>query len=554
MRAHKPWLITALLLALLPAPRAALADADAGAHERSVVRIGVLAHRGSEAALYAWRPTAAYLTRTIPGREFIVVPLTNSTIGPAVAQGHVDFVITNPGSYAALEAHHGVTRLLTLRNLRQGQSYTRFGAVIFTRADRTDIASLADLRGKSFMAVRPDAFGGYLMALREMRDAGLDPARDLAHVAFAGLPQDGIVFAVRNGVVDAGTVRTDTLERMAGEGLIALEDFKIINRQEAAGFPFLLSTRLYPEWAFARTARTNEELAHRVGTALLQLPSDGPEARASRSAGWTMPLDYTAVHELLRELRVAPYDSVEDIELGSLVRQYGYWLIVLALAVLLSVATALHILRINWQLRASQTRLISLTRELEHANHVLKQLSMQDGLTGLANHRYFEGALAREWARCDRERRPLSLLMTDIDHFSQHNDRHGHPAGDECLRQVAAALRASVCRPSDLLARYGGDAFAVLLPNTELAGARLVAERIRACVAKLRLEARDDALAHVTVSVGVATMVPDGDNDMHMLIEVADEALYQAKAAGRNRVVVRPGRTAPAEDELVPPH
>ena len=166
------------------------------------VRIAVLAHRGEEMAVSAWQPTAAYLTRAVPGHRFVIVPLMNATLPPAVADGRVDFVITNPGSYAGLEAGYGVTRMLTLRNLRQGKPYTRFGAVIFTRADRADIDTLADLRGKSFMGVRRGAFGGYQMAWRELKAAGLNPDRDFAPLEFGGLPQDNIVYAVRDRRID----------------------------------------------------------------------------------------------------------------------------------------------------------------------------------------------------------------------------------------------------------------------------------------------------------------------------------------------------------------
>lgn len=301
---------------------------DAAAHQ-PVIGIAVLAHRGEAAALANWQPTADYLTRAIPTHRFVIVPLMNATIGPAVAAKKADFVLTNPGSYVTLEAKYGVTRMLTLRNLRQGAAYTRFGAVIFTRADRNDIQTLTDLKGKSFMGVRKDAFGGFMMAWHELRAAGVDPLNDFKRLEFAGLPQDNIVNAVRDGKIDAATVRTDTLERMAAAGKIDLAQFKVIGVRRHEGFPFLVSTRLYPEWAFARLPHVSEALAQQVAIALLSLPSDSRAARAGESAGWTVPLDYTPVHELYKELRIGPYEDHGKVSLLDAARQHWPWIVAL---------------------------------------------------------------------------------------------------------------------------------------------------------------------------------------------------------------------------------
>jgi len=543
---RNPTVLALIVSISLVLPQTVHTDTTASEAENTPVRIGVLAHRGAEAAIAAWQPTAEFLTRTV-GREFHIVPLNNTTLPSAVAEGQVHFVITNPGSYAELELNYGVTRMLTLRNLREGEPYTRFGAVIFTRADRTDIRTLQDLRGKSFAGVRADAFGGYQMALLELRRAGINPDRDFSRLAFSGLPQDQIVLAVRDREVDAGTVRTDTLERMASEGLIALEDFRILNPQAYPDFPFVVSTRLYPEWAFARTGRVHDQLGYDVGLALLQLTPDSPEARASQSAGWTVPLDYTPAHELLRELRAGPYKDIDRIDLGALLEQYWYWFLLMLAGFALLITVGGYILHMNRRLHASQDMLMGLTRELEESNRVLQQLSAQDGLTGLANHRHFEEVFAREWARCARDEYPISLLMADIDHFKRFNDRYGHPAGDQCLRRVAATLRGAVRRPADLVARYGGEEFAIILPGTDASGAYRVAERARAAVEALLLEHNEGGqTSRVTVSVGACTMVPNQDSPHAMLIAAADAALYCAKDQGRNCVVVHEERDTSA--------
>ncbi len=330
------------------------------------VRIGVLAHREESSEL--WSPTAEYLTRQIPGHRFHIVPLNNQTIGPAVEHNDVDFVLTNPGSYIGLETQYGVTRMLTLRNLRQGKPYTVFGSVIFTRAGRADIETLYDLRGKSFMAVDKDAFGGFLMAWRELKDHGIDPFRDFSELLFAGLPQDPIVYAVRDGKVDAGMVRTDMLERLAADGKIRFEEFRILNPQRASGFPFALSTRLYPEWPFAKARHTSDELAQKVAIALLGLAPEHPAAKASKSAGWTVPLDYTPVHDLYRELRVGPYADYGRLSAGEMLRFYWRWIVAALGAFIALGSVAFYILRLNRVLSHSQTQLLKTSHDLERAN------------------------------------------------------------------------------------------------------------------------------------------------------------------------------------------
>jgi len=177
---------------------------------------------------------------------------------------------------------------------------------------------------------------------------------------------------------------------------------------------------------------------------------------------------------------------------------------------------------------------------LAQANSELSSLALKDGLTQLANRRAFDSALGREFARATRSKAPLSLLMIDVDHFKQYNDQYGHPAGDACLRQVAKALSAEVTRETDLPARYGGEEFAILLPATDAHGARTVAERVLKAISNLNIAHEFSPHQNVTVSIGVATAVTLGQSDetLSKLLSAADTALYQSKAAGRNRFSV----------------
>jgi len=170
------------------------------------VRIGILAKRGDERTLDRWRPTAQYLSQEIPGYRFSIVPLDFEAIGRVVSEGGIEFVLANSAIYVELEARYGAGRIATLRNRNGVRGYTQFGGVILARADRSDINTIADLRGLRFAAVKENSFGGYLMAWREMEDFGVTPARDTV-LSFPGT-HDAVVHAVLEGRVDAGTVRT----------------------------------------------------------------------------------------------------------------------------------------------------------------------------------------------------------------------------------------------------------------------------------------------------------------------------------------------------------
>jgi len=335
------------------------------------VYIGVLAKRGPQRALQQWEPTAVYLTEQIPGYSFSIVPLDFKEINQAVEKRRVNFVLANPAIYVELEYLYGVNRIVTMENLRQGKPYTLFGGVIFCRAANSEIRGLKDLVGKTLMAVESNSFGGWHMAWRELQGNGINPYKDLAGLRFGGT-HDAVVMAVLQGKVDVGTVRTDTLERMALEGKIDLADFRVIARHDQgqhnvdqARFPFLLSTQLYPEWPFAKVAGTSDELSKQVAVALLHMDSNHAAAGAASITGWTTPLSYQPVHDCLRELQIGPYAYLGHITLVEVIRQYRWWL-VLSLALMLGMAAVTSfVLRLNAKLSQSRRMLVKARDDLE---------------------------------------------------------------------------------------------------------------------------------------------------------------------------------------------
>lgn len=176
--------------------------------------------------------------------------------------------------------------------------------------------------------------------------------------------------------------------------------------------------------------------------------------------------------------------------------------------------------------------------KLERLQKELEELSYKDGLTGVANRRMFDAELKTEWTQAQRDRTPLSLLIIDVDYFKQYNDRYGHIQGDECLRQVAQLLAGVLQRPRDFLARFGGEEFVIVLPETDEAAAHMVAERCRDKLALAGIAHAESAIGQVlTISIGAGTVVPRPDEEPRRFIDQVDSQLYQAKRNGRNCIV-----------------
>jgi two-component system chemotaxis family response regulator WspR len=192
-----------------------------------------------------------------------------------------------------------------------------------------------------------------------------------------------------------------------------------------------------------------------------------------------------------------------------------------------------------------QEQLEKMNVELQRSNQELKRLSSLDGLTGVANRRRFDETLHEEWQRAARTGLPISLIFGDIDYFKRYNDHYGHQAGDDCLRKVAGALQATVHRPADLVSRYGGEEFVLILPDTTQSGAMTIAEKILAAVDRLDIPHEfSEAADHISLSIGVATLCPAADEPAERLVELADQALYRAKERGRHHIEVASGTEA----------
>jgi two-component system, sensor histidine kinase and response regulator len=352
--------------------------------EESPIKIGVLAIRGTEQCLKTWGATADYLTAHIPGKTFVIVPLAHDRIATSVRQEEIDFLLTNSSFYVELEQQYGINRIVTLKELRLGHAYSKYGSVIFSRKSRGDVRTLNDLKGKAFMGVSDGSLGGWQMTWRELKEKGIDPFRDFKSVSF-GETHDNVVYAVRDGVVDAGTVRTNTLEELSAEGKINLEDFFVFPRLHSVDqeTPYLCTTREYPDWPMAKVKDTPDELAEKVAVALLQMRADSPAARAAGCAGWTIPLNYQPVMDLMMVLRLGPYKDLGKVTIADILRNYGPWLLVALIFFFSHIAFTGLVMKLNRRIKASHLSLMEeiemhkkLDRELEQAKHLAEAATL----------------------------------------------------------------------------------------------------------------------------------------------------------------------------------
>ena len=502
---------------------------------RTEVKIGVLAERGIEATLKRWNPLTEYLNTKLDNYYFTVVPLDYNQLDVDIADNKIDFFITNTLNYVQLEHLYGASRIATLLNNNSStqDKFSKYGGVIFTKVDNQHINSIEDIKGKSFAAVDKHSFGGWIMAYDEFINHGV--TQDDIEVTFVKT-HDAVVEAVLKGQVESGTIRTDTLERLVNEGKIKLSDIKVINVKSHKGFPYLVSTQLYPEWPFSKLKHTPNKLANDVLSVLLNISPDHKVFKEIKADEWTVPLNYNAVHGLLKKLQISPYDF-DELNLVEVFEKYALIIYTIMLGFILLIFRLLYINKLNKTLDGYNLKLDQEVRirtiNLKDANEKLKLLARTDPLTGINNRGYFFNQGDKYFNIAIRNKTPLHQLMLDLDFFKNINDKYGHHAGDLVLKAFTQTI-VKTLRNSDLFGRIGGEEFSILLQDTSIEGAKLFAERIRENIEAMQVISENEVIK-VTVSIGLVTL--KGEDNLHELLKKADVALYQAKTSGRNKYI-----------------
>ena len=286
-------------------------------------KFAVLAYRPKPETEARWQPLIAYLNSTHPNQPISLVVLNYPELEAAVKAKQIDFVLTQPSHYILLNQREGLlSPLATLVEKEADKALANFGGAILTRSDKTNIQRLSDLRGKRIAISSMTSLGGYQMQAFELQQVGVQLPND-AQIIETGQSQDKAIQELLAGRADAAFVRTGLIEAMQREKKLDIGQLRIINAQPASDFPFVRSTRLYPEWPVAAMPWTESNLARQIAAAILSLPPDGETARAANIRGFTIPGDYRPVDELMRQLRLPPFDAAPKFTIKDVFVQFG---------------------------------------------------------------------------------------------------------------------------------------------------------------------------------------------------------------------------------------
>lgn len=411
---------------------AVLAAASAAADEP--VKIGVLSFRPKPQTLKQWQPLAGVLKQAIPEREFEVIALTFPEMEQAVAAKRLDFVLTNPGHYVLLTKRIGLSApLATLAVDQYGEVVTQFGGVIFTRADRRGIGRLQDIRGKNVAATSIDSFGGFQMQSYELIEEGVDLLKD-ARLQQTGMPHDKVVEAVLAGKADVGFVRTGVLEAMAQEGRLDLAQIRCIHCQ--GNTSQMRSTRLYPEWAFAVLPHVDTRLARHVTAALYVLEDNTAATRAMGIHGFVVPPDYTPVADLLKALRLPPFEAPPRFTIVDIWERY-HWVLLVGIAALAMISL------LGFRLLLSRRKL-----EVQHQSLLLQQQQLRQSELSLQTIIENEPECIKivDTQRRLRLMNPAGLSMIEADSLQQVVDRDILGVIAPAYRKAFAAMHDEVLK------------------------------------------------------------------------------------------------------------
>lgn len=342
-------------------------------YSKPLHKVGILAFRDKASTLKRWQPLTDYLNGVFEDFKFEPVILHLDELEQAVEFKQVDFVLTQPAHYVLMTYRSGLTSPLASILNFEGELVTdHFGGVIFTGSSRDDIMTLSDLKGKRIAAASTTSLGAYQMQAFELLQHGIRLPQD-ASVLETGQPQFLAVKAVLNGEADVGFVRTGVLEDLVAKNQIDMSGLKLLNAKRLPDFPFITSTRIYPEWPFAAMPHVDKDIARQVAAALLAIPREGPLALSMGIAGFTISGDYRTIDLLMRELRLEPFDEVE-FTFKDFIEFWFYELIfALALFLFLVCATLFYMVQRQILLKKERNRLSQALEQLRLLNQAVEQ-------------------------------------------------------------------------------------------------------------------------------------------------------------------------------------
>ncbi|MDD2761928.1 MAG: PhnD/SsuA/transferrin family substrate-binding protein, partial [Methylomonas sp.] len=399
---------------------------DMGLAKAETVRIGVLSYRPKALTQAQWQPLVVGLKRKLPDYDFVIEAQNYQELDDANIDSRFELLFTNPAHYIQLKYRHGLSApLATVVNYQSGQAVSTFGGVIFTLAGRADLNRMTDLRGKVIAATDKGSFGGYRMQAYELTLQGMHPERQ-SSLLLTGMPHDRVVEAVLEGRADAGFVRSGLLEAMAVERKIDMSAFKVLNRQ-TIDYPVLLSTRLYPEWPIVTAPHVDARLARKLMAALLTLEDDTAVTSAINIQGFEAPADYKPVEDMLRALRVPPFDNFSAVTFGDLWLLYRWHIVATSAGLVIIAFLGLRLLRVNRQLIVKR-RLVEEQSQRIKASEQLWKFALEGAGDGVWDWQVQSGltSFSPRW---------MEMLGYQPQEFACH-----YPAWMDCIHEDDRAM------------------------------------------------------------------------------------------------------------------
>lgn len=344
--------------------------------------IGVLAYRTEAHTTAQWKPIQAYLNATVPGYSFTVKAFNLIDLRAAISRAQVDLIITQPAEYVRMTHESGLSSpLATLISSNQGKPVRVFGGTIITRRERADIRDLNDLGGKSIATPSRQSFAAYQLQAYALKKAQIAPGS----IIETGVVQDSAVDAVLQGKADVAFVRSGLIDVMAAEGKLDIGALKVVEQQDFPGYPFPVSTALYPEWPVIALPHVPENTAAKLAGALLLMPHDTDVTRKLGIFGFAVPSDYESVRTVMREMKLPPFDVERRLSLADIWNDYRTLIIAMMISViaitLLAIRSTVLSRKLQHLNKNLEGRIRERTAELDHRNTELAATLDQLNLT-----------------------------------------------------------------------------------------------------------------------------------------------------------------------------
>jgi len=491
------------------------------------ITIAVGAIQGKEKTIQQWQPTIKYLNKQLPQYQFKLHPfLPNkfSELKKSVKEDKIDFVISPPAMYVDLEVTLGASKILTLV---QQNHLTQFGSVIIA-SKASHITKLSQInKNTQLSAVAPLGFGGWLIGYDTLKEHKINFNKK--DVLFLGI-QKNVVDAVIHNKVDIGVIRTGVLETLVANKQIDLDNITILNQQKYKSFPYICSSKLYPEWAFAKTKNIGDEISREVALALLSLPTTrGSTNSTGYHYQWTVPYDYKNVRDLMQRLEVGPYANQSEKYIIKFIKQYKQLFYSAIFIFILVILFLIYAKYLNTKLRKETQAKETLLKEI-------KEIAYYDALTKIPNRLSVIESFEHALANAQRNSSNLTVMFIDLDGFKTVNDTLGHEVGDRVLKEVADIFK-TILRKNDLYGRLGGDEFIIIASGLQTEqNIKIIAHKLLDEINRISLPTPIDK--EFGASIGVINIVPLRDTSAEYLLHEADNLMYEVKRQGKNNYKV----------------